>query len=142
MSTQDNKAIVQQFLDEVFNKRNPTFIDSACTPNITDHNLPPGLSGIEGMKLVAGMYLAALPDLHFSFEDLIAEEDKVVVRITISGTQQGELMGIPPSGKSFSVGGIEIYRLSGGKLVEHWLQTDQLSMLQQLGVVAAPQPVS
>src|SRR4051794_36327953 len=127
MSTQDNKAIVQQFLDEVFNKRNPTFIDSACTPNITDHNLPPRLSGIEGMKLVAGMYLAALPDLHFSFEDLIGEEDKVVVRITISGTQQGELMGMPPSGKSFSVGGIEIYRLSGGKLVEHWLQTDQLS---------------
>jgi len=76
------------------------------------------------------MYLAAFPDLHFTFEDLIAEGDKVVVRWTSRGTQQGELMGIPPTGKQFSATGIEIYRLEGGKIVEHWLESDNLGMLQ------------
>jgi len=61
-----------------------------------------------------------------------------VVRVTYSGTQQGELMGIPPTGKPFSVTGIEIYRFDGGKIVEHWLEVDNLGMLQQLGVVPAP----
>lgn len=81
------------------------------------------------------MYLTAFPDLHFTFEDFIAEGDQVVVRWTPSGTQKGELMGIPPSGKSFSATGIEIYRFEGGKIVEHWLESDMLGLLQQLGVV-------
>ena len=88
------------------------------------------------------MYLAAFPNLHFTFEDLIAEGDKVVVRETMSGTQQGELMGIPPTGKQFSVTGIEIYRFEGGKIVEHWLESDMLGLLQQLGALPSPAQTS
>jgi predicted ester cyclase len=138
MSTENNKAAARHFLEEVFNKRNLAGVNALCAPNFIDHGLPPGLSGIEGTKQSAGMYLAAFPDLHFTFEDFIAEGDKVVVRVTMSGTQQGELMGIPPSGIQFSATGIEIYRFEGGKIVEHWLQADNLGLLQQLGVVPPP----
>jgi predicted ester cyclase len=142
MSTENNKTLTHQFLDELFNKRNLAIVDALCVTNVIDHGLPPGLSGIEGVKQSAGMYLAAFPDLHFTFEDLIAEEDKVVVRETMSGTQQGELMGIPPTGKKFSATGIEIYRFEGGKIVEHWLQADNLGLLQQLGALPSPAKTS
>src|SRR5215472_8850471 len=118
MSTEDHKVAVRQFLDEIFNKRNLAYVDASCAPNIIHHGLPGNPSGIEGTKQTAGMYLAAFPDLHFTFEDLLSEGDKVVVRWTSRGTQQGELMGIPPTGKQFSATGIEIYRFEGGKIVE------------------------
>ena len=84
------------------------------------------------------MYLTAFPDLHFTVEDLIAEGDKVVARLTVRGTQQGAFMGIPPTGKHVTVTGIDINRLAGGKSVEHWLNMDTLGLLQQLGVIPAP----
>ena len=69
---------------------------------------------------------------------MIAEGDKVVVRSTWSGTHKGELMGIPPTDKSVSFGVIDIIRIAGGKFVEHWGQTDEMGMMQQLGVIPAP----
>ncbi len=135
MSTEDNKTVVHQFLDELFNKRNLAIVDALCVTNVISHGPGPEVSGTEGIKRSAGMYLAAFPDLHFTFEDFIAEGDKVVVRETMSGTQQGELMGIPPTGKQFSATGIEIYRFEGGKIAEHWLESDMLGLLQQLGAV-------
>jgi steroid delta-isomerase-like uncharacterized protein len=135
MSTENNKAVTHQFLEELFNKRNLAIVDALCATNVINHGLGPEATGIEGTKRSAGMYLAAFPDLHFTFEDFIAEGDQVVVRWTLSGTQQGELMGIPPSGKQFSVTGVDIYRFEGGKIVEHWLESDMLGLLQQVGVV-------
>ena len=142
MSTEDNKAAVHTFLEEIFNKRNLAYVDGSCAPTIIHHGLTPGLAGIEGTKRAAGMYLAAFPDLHFTFDDFIAEGDKVVVRWTSSGTQQGELMGIPPTGKKFTATGIEIYRFEGGKIVEHWLESDMLGLLQQLGAIPSPAQTS
>jgi len=141
MSTENNKAVTHQFLEELFNKRNLAIVDALCVTNVVNHGLGPEASGIERTKRSAGMYLAAFPDLHFAFEDYIAEGDQVVVRWTSTGTHKGELMGIPPTGKQFSATGIEIYRFEGGKIVEHWLASDQLGMLQQLGVVPAPAQV-
>ena len=138
MSTEENKALVRRFYDEMFNKKNLTAINEFIDPNGVDHGLPPGLSGIEGTRRFIGMYLAAFPDLHMTFEDLIAEGDRVVLRWTCRGTHQGELMGIPPTGRQVTVTGIEINRLAGGKSVEHWLNNDTLGMLQQLGVIPAP----
>lgn len=135
MSTENNKAVTHQFLEELFNKRNLAIVDALCATNVINHGLGPEASGIEGTKRSASMYLAAFPDLHFTFEDFIAEGDQVVVRWTSSGTQKGELMGIPPGDKQVSVMGIEIYRFEGGKIVEHWLESDMLGLLQQLGVV-------
>jgi steroid delta-isomerase-like uncharacterized protein len=138
MSTEDNKTVVHQFLEELFNKRNLAIVDALCATNIVNHGLGPEASGIEGTRRSAAMYLAAFPDLHFTFEDFIAEGDKVMVRWTASGTQKGELMGIPPSGKQQATTGIDILRFEGGKIVEHWQEADRLGLLQQLGAIPAP----
>ena len=78
------------------------------------------------------MYLTAFPDLHFTVEDIIADQDKVVTRLTCRGTQQGAFMGIPPTGKQATTTAIDINRFAGGKSVEHWLNMDTLGLLQQL----------
>jgi steroid delta-isomerase-like uncharacterized protein len=136
MSTEDNKALVRRFYEEVFNRKNIAAIDEFIAPNVVDHAAPPGTpGGIEGQKQLIGQYLTAFPDLHFTVEDMIAEGDKVVDRITARGTHQGEFMGIPPTGKHATVTAIDITRIAGGKFVEHWLEMDTLGMLQQLGVV-------
>lgn len=76
-------------------------------------------------------------EVHYTVEDLIAEGDKIVARLTLSGTQQGAFMGIPPTGKHATVSDIEIFRITGVKAVETWVQVDFLGLLQQLGVVPA-----
>jgi len=88
------------------------------------------------------MFLTAFPDLYFTVEDLIAEGDEVVARVTMSGTQHGAFMGIPPTGKHVTITGIDINRFVGGKSVEHWVEMDTLGMMQQLGVIPAPGPTS
>lgn len=139
MSTEDNKAAYRQFIEEVMNKKNVAAIDTFIDPNQVEHFAPPGTpGGIEGAKQLFGMFLTAFPDLHVMVEDMIAEGDKIVSRITMSGTQQGVFMDIPPTGKQFSITSIEISRIAGGKIVEHWAEIDALGLMQQLGVVPAP----
>jgi predicted ester cyclase len=136
MSTEDNKAIVRRFYEEVLNQKKRAAIEEFIDPNQVDHAAPPGISGgIEGAKQGIAMYLTAFPDLHFTVEDMIAEGDKVVSRFTVSGTHQGEFMGIPPTGKQVTATGIEIIRIAGSKFVEHWMELDALGLLQQLGVI-------
>lgn len=136
MSTEDNKAAVRHFYDEVINKKNVAAIDEFIDPRCIDHALPPGMpGGIEGSKQFIGMYLAAFPDLHFTVEDMIAEGDRVVSRLTTRGTHKGAFMGIPPTGKQVTITGIDINRIVGGKSVEHWLEMDTMGMMQQLGVI-------
>ena len=83
-------------------------------------------------------FAAAVPDARYTVEDMIAEGDRVVSRFTMTGTQTGEMQGIPPTGKQCKVAGIDIFRVVDGKIVEHWDAVDQLGMLQQLGVIPAP----
>src|SRR6266702_8775057 len=126
-STEANKASVRRFYNEVFNKKNRAAIEEFIAPNHVDHTLPPGLpAGIEGSKQFITMYLTAFPDLHFTVEDLIAEGDKVVARLTTGGTQQGVFMGIPPTGKHVTSTAIDINRMASGKSVEHCLNMDTL----------------
>jgi predicted ester cyclase len=80
----------------------------------------------------------AFPDFKATIDDIVAESDKVVIRMTWSGTHKGEFMGIPATGKRVSFGVIDIMRIAGGKLVEHWGQTDTMGMMQQLGAIPAP----
>jgi predicted ester cyclase len=139
MSTEDNKASVRKAYQAVNQQNLSSFIDEFIDPNQVDHSAPPGLpGGIEGARQFAGMFLTAFPDLHFMVEDMIAEGDKVVARITMSGTQQGAFMGIPPTGKHVTWTTIDINRVAGGKSVEHWMEMDALGLMQQLGVVPAP----
>ncbi len=138
MSTEQNKVLVRRFYDEVFNRKNLAAIDDFLDPNIIEHALPPGLpSGSEGSRQFIGMYLTAFPDMHLTAEDIIAEGEKVVVRLTYRGTHRGELMGIPPTGKQVTVTGIQIVRVANGRIAENWINLDALGMLQQLGVIPA-----
>jgi steroid delta-isomerase-like uncharacterized protein len=138
MSTEENKALMRRFLDEVFNKKSMAAIDEFITPNHVDHTLPAFLpSTPEGTKRAIGMYLKAFPDLHVTVEDMIEEGDKVVTRLTSRGTQKRAFMGIPPTGKQVTVSSIVIARVADGKIVEQWGLDDQMGMLQQLGVIPA-----
>jgi steroid delta-isomerase-like uncharacterized protein len=136
MSTEENKAVVRRFY-EAGNKQNRAVVEELIAPNWVWHGpLPPGFSpdragGLRAMTV----YWTAFPDGHVTIEDLIAEGDKVVLRGTFRGTHQGDLMGIPPTGKQVSFTAIEIDRIEDGKLVETWEGRDDLGFLQQLGVI-------
>ncbi len=122
----------------MFNKRNLAALDDFYAPDHVDHTLPPGLPvGPEGTKQAISTMLEGFPDLHITIEDMIAEGDKVVIRFTIHGTQQGTLGGIPPTGKQVDVSTIEITCIAGDKIAEDWGLDDRLGMLQQLGLVPA-----
>jgi steroid delta-isomerase-like uncharacterized protein len=139
MSTDENKAIMRRFIDAVFNEKRVDRGDEFVARDYLDHSALPGQApGIEGAKQRWAMFNAAIPDMRTTIEDLVAEGDKVVVRYTVEGTQQGEMMSIPPTGKPFQMTGINITRMAGGKLAEHWEQADMLGMMQQLGVIPAP----
>lgn len=140
MSIEENKALVRRFWEEVFNKRNPVLADELLAPDAINYEVPPGMTreGPESVKQVLHMLTAAFPDHHTTLEEVIAEGDKVVVRTTFSGTHQGAFMGMPPTGKHFSQSQIHIVRIVDGKAVEHRAVRDDMSMMQQLGVIPAP----
>jgi len=143
MSTEDNKAVVRRFYEEVMNQKKRAVLDEVFDLNVVDHFAPPGTpGGLEGARQTLGMFLSAFPDLHFTVEDLVAEGDKVVARATLSGTQQGTFMGIPATGRHVTITGIDINRFEGGKSVEHWVEMDTLGLMQQLGVIPPPGPTS
>ena len=91
----------------------------------------------EGLKQYITLVRTIMPDCHFTVEDLIAEGDKVVCRRTVHGTHSGEIMGIPPTGKALTTTATTIFRLEGGKAVERWNNTDDLDLLQQIGILPA-----
>jgi steroid delta-isomerase-like uncharacterized protein len=106
---------------------------------VEHEELPDLVPGKEGVKEFFRMYLEAFPDLHMEVQDLIADGDKAVARVVVTGTQTGEFMGVPASGKRIEVPLIDIMGFDdAGKVCDHWGVMDMLSMLQQLGVVPAP----
>jgi steroid delta-isomerase-like uncharacterized protein len=135
MSTEDNKTLVRRFYEDAFNQRNLALVDELCSTTHVFHNPPTTLHGREEFKQLLSVYLTAFPDARFTVEDEIAEGEKVTSRYTFRGTHQGELMGIPPTGKQVTVTGIIINRIAGGQSVEGWLNFDALGLLQQLGAL-------
>ena len=140
MSTEQNKALIRRLMEEAFNRGDMSLVDELFAPDFVEHEeLPPGIPpGREAVKQLSTMFRSAFPDFKLTIDDMIAEDDKVVVRSTWSGTHKGEFMGIPPTGKSVSFGVIDIVRIAGGKFVEHWGQMDSMGMMQQLGVIPGP----
>ena len=139
MLTENNKVLVRGYIEEVFNKKNLATLGELISPNHIDHSAAAAGSpaGPEGSRQLIGMMLTAFPDLHVMVEDMIAEGDKVVFRMTMRGTQQGAFGSIPPTGKQVAVSTIDIVRIEGGKIAEEWGIDDMLGMLQQLGLVPA-----
>jgi steroid delta-isomerase-like uncharacterized protein len=138
MSTDANKEILRRYYEDVLNDRRINLLDELAVLDYEEHDPLPGQrTGLDGLKDRANMFLNGLSP-HFTIEDVIAEDQKVVVRWTNSGTHVGEFFGIPPTGKSFQIAGIDIHRLEGGKMAEHWHVVDVFAMLQQLGVLPPP----
>ena len=140
MTTEKNKEVFRQMVEQVFNQGNISMVDELVATDFVEHEeLPPGIpGGSEGVKVLTSQLRNAFPDFKAEIEDLIAEGDRVVVRMNWTGTQEGEFMGIPPTGKSISIEVIDIVRFAGGKFVEHWGVMDNMGMMQQLGVVPVP----
>jgi predicted ester cyclase len=140
MSTEQNKINFRRIPEEIFNKGNLALADELFAANYTEHvPLAPGWPpGLAGFKQFVTVLRAAFPDFHLTVEDMIAEGDRVVGRVTARGTHRGEFMGIPATGKQATWTEIHIGRFAGGKLIEHWANLDQLGMLQQLGVIPMP----
>ena len=125
MSSEANKALARRIVEEMWNTKNLNVVDEVYSPEFG--------GGHEATKQFVTAHLATFPDLHITIQDQIAENDLVATRYVMSGTQQGEFANIPPTGKQFTVTGIEMHRFTDGKLVELWNLVDALSMLQQLG---------
>ncbi len=136
--SEENKALVRRLIEETWNEGNLAVVDELLSPGYVLHVAAPKLPDREGYKQVVSMYRTALPDLRFAIEDMVAEGDKVVVRLTIRGTHKGEYMGISPTGKQVAMTAIAIRRIEGGRIVEEWVETDRLGLMQQMGVVPSP----
>ena len=138
MSTATNKAIVRQYVQQMLNGGQYDHVEEFMSENVELHGtgLP---AGLEPLKQWFTMFHAAFPDQRTTIDELVAEEDKVVLHATVSGTHQGELEGIPATGKSITQTSITIFRLANGKIAEGWYVSDHLKLMQQLGVIPAPE---
>ena len=136
MSIEESKAIVRRFTDEILNEKNLDRADEIMAQDYVDHGAMPGQApGLQGSKSKWSMWVAAVPDLRVRAEDMFAEGDRVAVRWTAKGTQSGNLLGIPASGRSFRFTGMSVFRVAAGKIAEQWEEWDKLDLMQQLGVV-------
>jgi steroid delta-isomerase-like uncharacterized protein len=143
MSAQ-NKAVANRFY-EAWNARDLGAFDEIVAPDAQDHdpqNPFRETRGPAGAKRTAGMYQAAFSDGRFKVQEQIAEGDFVVTRWTATGTNDGELMGMPATGKSVEITGITVDRIGDGKIAESWTCFDALGMMQQLGAVPEAQPAA
>ena len=136
-STETNKALVGRFFGEVVNKGNMELAEEVMAVDFVDHNASPEATpGLEGFKQFISMVGTAFPDISVKVEDMVAEENKVTARVTVSGTHKGTLMGsIPPTDKHATWTGIDIFGIEDGKITERWSERNLFGLMQQLGVI-------
>lgn len=137
----DYKTIAQYFLAEAFNTGNLDPAEDYIAPNFQNHDpgTPPLSTGPEGFRQLISGYRAAFPDIHMTVDDMLVEGDKVVGRWTASGTNTGSLNGMPPTHKQAAVTGISLITFQGGQVASQHTTWDTLGLLQQLGVIPAPE---
>ena len=134
MSIEENKNIVRRY-QECYNTNDLDGLDEIVSVDVLTPKIMPDMpSGLEGAKAVHKKTLIGMPDFRTEIQDLIAEDDKVVARVIMTGTHTGNFYGIPATGKRVEFSGMFIARILDGKIVEHWGEEDALSLLQQLGV--------
>jgi steroid delta-isomerase-like uncharacterized protein len=136
MSTAENKALAHRFV-AAFNGGAWDDLDAIVDAGVVTHGAAP-VAGLAALKQVFAGFRAAFPDITETIEDILAEGDRVVSRITVRGTHRGDLMGIPATGRSVAVTGIVLDRIAGGKIAEEWNQSDMLGLLRQLGAIPTP----
>ena len=135
MSTEQNKALIRYFYEEVWNKGDLEAADQVFAAEYVRHDLRPGnaLPGPEGQKRIAGDFRSAFPDLHMNVDLMIAENDLVMARWTTVGTNTNAWGSVPATGKHIRFSGVNIFRIADGKVVEIWNHRDDLGVMQQTG---------
>jgi steroid delta-isomerase-like uncharacterized protein len=134
-----NKAVVHRLIDAFWNAGQAAAFDEVFAPDYVDHDPAPGQPpDREGFRQFAGALRTALPDMHSTVDDLLAEGDRVAWRYSLQATHTGPLLGIPATGKPITMTGMSIDRFAGGQIVERWSQLDTLGLLSQLGAVSVP----
>jgi steroid delta-isomerase-like uncharacterized protein len=135
--SENNKAIVRRLIEEFWNKGNQSLADQFFASTYTHHDAstPDFGQGPESERKRATLYRTAFPDIHLMVQDIIAEGETVMTRWSCHGTHKGDLNGIAPTGKQFTISGVTIVRFSNGKMVEGYVNWDALGLMQQLGVV-------
>ncbi|HXG39482.1 MAG TPA: ester cyclase [Candidatus Limnocylindrales bacterium] len=144
MSASETKETVRAYLERVVSRGEPAAFDELCDPEMTFESpyTPEPVRGLDGFREMILGLRAAFPDLRIDERDLVAEGDLVAARWVASGTHSGtSFAGVPASGRRFEITGMSFYRVRDGRIVEGWVNDDNLGMLAQLGVVPAPSPV-
>jgi predicted ester cyclase len=137
--TTDTKRTIEQIPLEVLNNGNFPLVDELLTSDFVERTAQPGVSPTcDGFKQAAMALKTAFPDLHYTIEQSIECGDRIVHRLTASGTMKGDFMGMPATGKRATWSEIHIARVVNGRMAEHWGLVDQLGMLVQLDIVPAP----
>ncbi len=141
MSAEENKAAARRFFVDAFSEGRLEAMDEVVAADAVAHDPgnPQYTGGPESAKGIVSMYRSAFPDIRFEVEDQIAEGDMVATRWTGAGTHEGDLPNVPATGRHSTVSGITIDHFEDGKVVESWTNWDTLGMLQQLGVIPAPE---
>jgi steroid delta-isomerase-like uncharacterized protein len=139
MMAEENKALVHRFVEEFWNQGNTAAADELMAGDVEIH-MPTGETfDLDELKRFNSSWRESFPDWHSTFEELVAEGDRVAERWTGRGTHLGELMGIPPTGRRVEAPGSVFYRIAGGRIVEFKGQLDMMGLMQQLGAISPPQ---
>lgn len=140
---QKNKALIRRYYEELWNPWNLEAANDLISPEMEFRgSLGIAVRGISGFQGYMSTVRSAFPDFHNQVEDLVAEGEKVVARLTYSGTHQGEMFGLPPTGRAISYPGIAIFRISEDKVAEGWVMGDRWGLLQQLSEPVSTSPSS
>jgi steroid delta-isomerase-like uncharacterized protein len=139
--SEENKALSRRAIEEVFVAGNLDVVDEILSEDHVHHDpaMPEEGHGREHYKEFASMYRSAFPDVHMQIEDQIAEGDRVATRWVASGTHEGDLMGINPTGNRVTVAGMTIDRIADGQIAETWDNYDALGMMRQVGAIPSPE---
>ena len=133
MTNNENKNLVLNFVEEFKNRANHDIIDQIFTDDFVHHLKLPNLpSDKEGTRMIGQMVVAAFPDVHVKVEDILVDGNKVVERSTALATHKGEFLGVPASNHQVRWKEVHIYRLSGGKIAEHWPMLDMFGLMNQI----------
>jgi steroid delta-isomerase-like uncharacterized protein len=133
--SEQNKTLTRRFYEEAFNKKNLNIVDELCAPGFVDHSAMPGQApGAQGMKEWLRQFTQAFPDLSATIDDMVAERDVVVTRLTCRGTHKGAFMGAAPTGKKVTFHGIDMVRIKDGRATEVWHEGNDAVVLMEIGV--------
>lgn len=136
MDSETMRKEMLRFYD-AFNRRDLDSVSDVVADDFVDHEIPDGMpSGFEGVRQFLGAFVAAFPDMKFEPLEIIATNNNVAARLRTTGTHEGEFFGIPATGRKIDVESADWVRYNDeGKVVEHWGYTDNLKLMQQLGVM-------